>query len=95
MADANEFYDYLSNIRKGFSDFGATNSNLVSGTQTYEQKITLTEFILLDACMYLMNKYDPTSQIHMFTADEMRDFMRLINDILDTNYNVDFSQYYA
>jgi hypothetical protein len=94
MADVNEFYSYLSDIRGGFSGYAADSSKTLEGSQTHNQKIKLVHLNLLEVCSYVMEKYDPTTTVHMFTADEMRDWMRIANDILDENFYVDFDQYY-
>ena len=95
MADVNEFYSYRSTIRADLSSYFANSSLLDGGSQTSDKKIELAYINTLEPCSRVMEKFDPTSLIHLFTADEMRDFMRIINDILNTNYNVNFEQYYA
>jgi hypothetical protein len=95
MADANEFYSYLSDVRKSFSDFAAGSSTVPKGTETLEQEIELTKLNLLEVCSYVMEKFDPTTTIHQFTAVEMRDFMALLNDIINEHHNVNFEQFYA
>jgi len=94
MADVNEFYSYLSDVRKGFSDYAENSSKTLEGSQTHPQKVKLVLLNLLEACSHVMEDYDVTTTIHMFTADEMRDFMLIINDILDEHFFVNFDQYY-
>jgi hypothetical protein len=95
MATPSEFYSYLSDIRKGFSDYSSASSKTLDGSQTQLQQIKLVHLNLLEACSHVMEAFDPTVTVHMFTADEMRDFLVLINDILDAHHNVDFEQYYV
>jgi len=94
MADANEFYSYRSDVRKAFSDYGATSSKTLEGSQTIEQQVKLVYLNLLMICSDVIEYFDPTTSVHMFNADEMRDFMRIINDIVDRNDYVNFDQYY-
>jgi len=95
MATPSEFYSYLSNVRYGFSGYAANSSKTLSGSQSSEQKVKLVHLNLLEACSHVMEAFDATDTIHQHTADQMRDFMGIINDILDANYSVDFDQFYA
>lgn len=92
---ASDFYSYLSDIRKGFSDYAGNSSKTLKGSQTREQRIKLAHLNLLEVCSHVMEAFDPTVTTHQFTADEMRDFLRIANDILDANYNVDFDEFYV
>jgi hypothetical protein len=92
---ASDFYSYLSNVRTGVSNYGGNSSKTLKGSQSREQRIKLVHLNLLEACSHVMEAFDPTVTTHQFSADNMRDFLRIINDILDTNYNVDFDEFYV
>lgn len=97
MADPQIFYDYLASIRVQFSNYIANASNdfTKKGMNTYGQRIKLAKMNTFTACMHVMNSFDPNSTTHMFTASEMQTWLEKINYLINEQYYVDFSQYYA
>jgi len=97
MAVASEYYEYLSAIRTEFSDFVVAYSSdfQSNGMKTVEQQRKLVQLNMFTASMDVLNSFDPTSQIHMFTAAEMNDWMTKVNQLLNETYYVEFTQYYA
>ena len=96
MADASEYYTYLSTIRIGFSDYVVAHGvgAKVNGIKSDGQQRKLVQLNIFTSCMDVMNHFEPTSTVHMFTALEMGDWMSKINQLLNETYYVDFSQYY-
>jgi hypothetical protein len=94
--DVQLFYDYLAQIRVDYSQFIADSSNTFSkkGINSPSQRITLVKMNTFTACMHVMNAFDPSVTIHMFTHDEMDDWMEKINYLVNQQYHIDWVQYY-
>ena len=95
MAVVAEFTTYRDTIRDDFNSYVTLYIQSKIGTQTHEAERKLAELCLLESYLLVMEDFDPTETIHMFTAAEMEEFMTQINQILKTTTNVEFTQYYS
>lgn len=96
-ANPTEYYQYLNSVRTAYSNYVVAHSTDIkeNGQKGTDQLRKTVQLNMFEVCLDVLNKFDPTSTVHMFTASEMNDWMTKVNELVNEEYYVEWTQFYA
>lgn len=97
MTKQSDFYNYKAANDELFGSYTASESTKFTkvGTESKQSRIDLFKLAVFSGCIDVLADFNPSSLIHMFTADEMYDFQKQLNTLNNTNYNLEWELYYS